>query len=466
MKNKDENSTKALKAGVWYTVSSFLRKGISFISTPIFARLLSKSEFGSYSNFAVWLSICAVVCTLNLKSSVPRARFDYEEKFDEYISSVTFFGTAVTALFYCIVIAFQDFFVNLLGIDAIYLHVMFIELLVAPALDNLQAKHRIMQKYKEQVALSIFITLSSTFFSVLGVYMMKDKLFGRIMGNEVTSTVIYLAVFIYVMYKGRKIIDVAAWKYAAVYSVPIIPHLLSNIILGSSDKVMITKLIGKEANAMYSIAYSGGLIISTLMTCFNQAMVPWLFAKLHNEDYEVIRKVNRYYVTGFSIVVMGAILLAPEITWVLGGSKYSGSEMVVLPVMLGYGFKFAYTNYVNVEQYEKKTGAVSVGTLIAAVFNIITNLIFIPIYGYVAAAYTTLAGFLMLLVMHYFISKKYGFANIYDNKFTFIQLALMSAAGLALQFLYPYVILRWGLAFILGVFTLTGIFKIRKQYFV
>jgi len=464
-KIQDESSVKALKAGVWYTFATFLKKGISFATTPIFARLLTKEDFGSYSNFAVWLSICAVVCTLNLKSSVFRARYDYEDDFDGYLSSITFLGTLSTAAFYAVVVIFPDFFSNLLKIDILYLHVMFIELLFAPSLSILQAKHRIMQEYKIQVLISIFESLACTFCSVFMVFICKDKLFARIVGGEVPDILIYVVVFIILMIRGRKFISIEYWKFAAAYSIPIIPHLLSNILLGSSDKVMIRNMIGAEANGNYSLAYSCGVIVATLMTSFNQAMAPWLTQKLHAEQTESIKKVNRYYVSLFVVIVMASILVAPELMLILGGKKYAGVEYIVPPVMIGYGFKFAYTGYVNVEQYFKKTGIVSVGTLLAAGFNIVTNLIFLPIFGYAAAAYTTMAGFIMLLFLHYYISRRYGFTKVYDNRFTFIVMFIMMIAGLSLQLLFPYMIIRWILAFIMGLSSLYAMYRIKKKYF-
>ncbi len=464
-KMKDETSVKALKAGAWYTVASFLKKGVAFASTPIFARLLTKGEFGSYENFEVWLSICAVVCTLNLKSSVFKARYDYEDDFDGYLSSITFLGTISTACFYAMVVIFQDFFVGLLKIDMIYLHVMFIELMFAPSLDILQAKHRIRQEYKIQVAISIFESLACTFCSVAMVFLCKDKLSARIIGGEVPDIIIYLIVFGVLLYRGRKLVHTEYWKYAAAYSIPVIPHLLSNIVLGSSDKVMIRNMIGAEANGNYALAYKCGMIVSTLMTSLNQAMTPWLYQKLHAKQEESIKKVNRIYIVSFVILVLAFVLLAPEIIWILGDKNYAGVEYIVPPIMLGYGFKFAYTGYVNVEQFHKKTGIVSVGTLIAAVFNIVTNLIFLPIFGYGAAAYTTMAGFIMLLLLHYAISRKYGFTKIYDNRFTFMVMTGMMLLGLALQFLYPFMILRWIMAFALGIISLYEIYMLKKKYF-
>lgn len=54
---------------------------------------------------------------------------------------------------------------------------------------------------------------------------------------------------------------------------------------------------------------------------------------------------------------------------------------------------FAYSLYVNIEHYYKKTPYITVNTIIAAASNIVLNFIFIPRYGYIAAAYTTLASY-------------------------------------------------------------------------
>ena len=46
--SNDNTSKKALKSGVWYTLSNFLINGAAFITTPFFARLLTKTEYGEY----------------------------------------------------------------------------------------------------------------------------------------------------------------------------------------------------------------------------------------------------------------------------------------------------------------------------------------------------------------------------------------------------------------------------------
>lgn len=440
---KNDNSVKAIKSAFWYTFSSFLTKGVIFLTTPIFTRLLTKGDFGSFSNFSSWMSILAIVATLHLESATARARFDFEDDFDGYISSTVFCGSMVSLLFYICVLAAPRFFSSVFDIDIIYLHILCLFLIFSPAFDMRQIKLRYEYKYISNVIITILVTAGSTLTAVYMVHICSDKLFGRIMGEFVPKIAVYIGMFIFVMIRGKKLLCLEYWKYAVLYSVPIIPHLLSNVILGSSDKIMITKMVNKEAAAIYSLAYSCGMIISVFLSSFNQAMTPWLSEKLHDEDYGIIKKVNRWYILCFAVMVEGMILIAPELIKFLGGEKYAGAEYLIAPVMTGYGFKFAYTSYVNIEQYEKKTGAVSVGTLLAAGFNFLANLICIPLFGFQAAAYTTLAGFIMLLLIHYLICRKYGFSHIYDNRFTFCVMGVMLAAGMLSQLLYLNFVLRW-----------------------
>ena len=70
----DNLNSKALKSGVWYTLSSFLLKAIGFLTTPIFTRMLSHEDFGMFSNFTSVESIFAIIISLNLTASLITAK--------------------------------------------------------------------------------------------------------------------------------------------------------------------------------------------------------------------------------------------------------------------------------------------------------------------------------------------------------------------------------------------------------
>ena len=84
-------------------------RGIGFLTTPIFARLLSQNEFGRYSNYTSWLGILTILASLNLEASLITAKTDFRETFDEYIGSMMALGWLSGACWIALISLFPDF---------------------------------------------------------------------------------------------------------------------------------------------------------------------------------------------------------------------------------------------------------------------------------------------------------------------------------------------------------------------
>lgn len=139
---KTINDVKALKSGVWYTAANLIMKSIGFITTPIFTRLLTHEEFGLYSNYASWLQTFTVVVSLNLGATFISVRFDFEEDFDGYISSVLSLSTFSSLIWVFLINMFPSWFISVTGVELKYLNVMMLYLLFAAAIDIFQTRER------------------------------------------------------------------------------------------------------------------------------------------------------------------------------------------------------------------------------------------------------------------------------------------------------------------------------------
>ena len=128
-----DSNTKVFKSGIWYTASNFLLRGIGFITTPIFTRLLSKTDYGLFNNYSSWLAILTVIVTLNLESTLISARYDYEEKLDEYILSILTLSSLWAVIWAAVVNIFPDTIGNLLHLDRKYINIMLLYLIFLPA---------------------------------------------------------------------------------------------------------------------------------------------------------------------------------------------------------------------------------------------------------------------------------------------------------------------------------------------
>ena len=95
-----------------------------------------------------------------------------------------------------------------------------------------------------------------------------------------------------------------------------------------------------------------------------------------------------------------------------------------------------YAHYINLVLHEKKTRYVSFGTMAAAALNLGLNLLFVPRYGFAAAAYTTFASFLTLLLIHFLFVRKKLRIRLYDDRQ--ILLCAFACAGLGACFSLLY----------------------------
>lgn len=456
------SNSKALKSGVWYTASNFLVKSIGFITTPIFTRLLTHAEFGSFNNYTSWLSIITIFVTLNLEATLISARFDYEDDFDGYILSMLSLSFVSTLVWLVIFNLCGSFFESLFDLDIKYINAMLVYLMFLPAVSMFQTRERYYFEYKKTVITSVILAVGTALLSVLLVVFMTDGLLGRITGAVLPTVILGIFFYLYFIKKGKRI-NVQHWKYAIPICLPYIPHLLSMTLLNSTDRVMITKICGSEQTALYSLAYTCGTMITLLLTSLNGAFAPWLGEKINSDDYDGVKKFSYVYISTFFFMSVGIMLLSPEALYILGGESYMEAVYVLAPVSMGCVCQFLYTMFVNVEQFKKKTGGMAIGSATAALINFLLNLIFIPKIGYLAAAYTTLIGYIVLLMIHMYLVKRLGLSDIYDYKFIGMVVLVGIAVMILITMLYSHTMIRYIIVGIYGCLALYIFSKYRNR---
>ena len=396
MQNLDKN---AIKSGVMYTLSNFLTKGLVFLTTPIFARIMSVKAFGEYSAFTTWQALLLCILPLGLDTTVARARLDFPDRLGGYMSSVATASAVFTTLVYGVVLLFSNFFMDLFGMDMTLIHIMFAYMVFHPALTLFQARNGAEFRYKTSTAISLSSAVLSIIFAILFSWTFENQTLGRVVGYDGVYIVFCVVLFVYILWKGRTV----KWeyiRYGLKLALPLVPHIVSMYLLASADKLVIQRLCGDEAVAYYNIGFTCAVVISMLSNSVNSAMSPWLYQSLHDKNYAKIKLVNKVYVGAFVFVTVGLLLIAPEIMLIIGGEKYRQAQGVLMPIMAGCCCNFIYTSYVNVETFLKKPGMISLGTVTTACINIVLNFIFVDLYGYEAAAYTTMVCYIILLIFH------------------------------------------------------------------
>lgn len=400
---------KAFKAGIGYTIGNYLIKGLSFLTLPLFARIMSVTEYGNYSTYVSYESVLFVIVGLGISYSIKSARHKWEDKVDEYISSslLLILINSLVILFVANVTypLYDEFFSYPLWI----VNILICHSLGSAFLTIYNSYVALEFRYRDYLILAILNAIFSVAISVCLILVMPVgmKHFGRILGAALPVIVIAIYVAIYFSRKSKMRYSKENWKYALDYGLPMIPHGLSIVILSQFDRIMIKSMVGSEATGMYSFAYNIYMIISITATSLSNVWGPWFFKKKKAQKNIEINKNATRLAVGMMLFTVLVMLVSPELILVLGGVAYREAVYCVLPIIAGGYFAFLYTIPVQVEYYKEKTKWVAVASSGAAILNVILNYLVIPYFGYVGAAYTTLVTYVLYFVFHLVLAFKF-----------------------------------------------------------
>ncbi len=417
----------ALKASFWFLVSSVLQKGIAFIVTPFYTRLLTTEEYGVYSLYQSWMSIISIFATLNLSAGVFNNvlnKCKNRQDKDNALSNFQFIEIMTIVLIGMIVLIANSISNKLFGFENKILLLMFLQILMNSGMSLWLIKERFDYKYIKPLFFSICASILNVIFSLLFIKFGDDKSYSLIFGAVFASVFSYIGLLVYNLWKGKNFFDFKIWKYALRFNIPLLPHYLSMVILSMSDRIMIQKFCSLTDTSLYSVPYNMVNLITVFFSAINSSIVPWTYKNMKNENYFKFRfTINICVILVFTLTI-GIVLVGPELLYIMGGGKYIDAKWVIPPASCGMFFMFLYPLFGNIEFYYEKNIYTMISSVVAAFVNIFLNLIFISKYGYVAAAYTTLFSYAMLAFIHYIfyrlILKKNNIKELYDIKFIFL----------------------------------------------
>ena len=108
---------KEIKASMGYTIGNIMIKGISFLTLPIFSRLLNTEQFGLYNTYYAYDSILSIFMGSGLYASIKNANIDYEGKIDKYVSTILRITLIPLFFFAVVVLLFKSPVSKLLELD-------------------------------------------------------------------------------------------------------------------------------------------------------------------------------------------------------------------------------------------------------------------------------------------------------------------------------------------------------------
>lgn len=461
--NEKRGSTGlALKAGFWYVLSTLLVKGLAFITTPIFARLMTKDAYGEFSNFASWISTLAIVTSMEFYNTLNRAYYDHRDRYDRYVSTVTLMGMGITAAIYGVCLIFRDSFMAFLAIPGQYIHILFVTLLFQGFREIFLTREKTLYRYKSVARLSVVNLVVSTLVSFVLVVLATEsrRLDARIYGFYIPSALISVYCAVSIFRKSRTL-DLSVCGYAFRLALPLMVHYLTAYLLTSSNTLVAKGVLGAEAAAVVSITTSAVHILTILLQAVSGAVTTWLMDNLEQHNYGKLRKSLLVYVAGVSVLAMGVILLGPEVIWILGGKAYAQSVILLPGMVAAVTIQSITTVFTIILTYKKRVAGAAACTAVVAGISVLAKVWLLSSRGIEILPWINIAAFGLLFLLDYLLVCRNGYGNVIHMKGFCGCVLVLCLLTVACEYLYAHMLLRWGIILVAGVAVLAVAYKKR-----
>lgn len=418
---------KLVKNTIVLAVGTFFPKLAVFITLPLLTAYLTKAEYGTYDLVLTLVSLLLPAATFQIQSAAFRflmeVRSDEEEK-KSIITNIYGFIVPVSM----IVLIIMYFVMNNLSrpIKFVICAYFFCDIVS-------NANKQIIRGLSDNFAYAISSFISAVGQILLIIVLMCVYRQGLI-GGIAAICVAELISALYLLFVGKiykyisiKAISVAKIREMISYSWPMIPNTLSQWVMHMSDRLAIKVFLGVIANGVYGAAYKIPSILSFAQTTFNMAWQENATLTANDKDvteyYSAMFEALFNVVTGCMAFLIG---LTPMLFSLLIRGDYNEAYNQIPILIMGVLFYCLSSFWGGIYVAYKETKAVAITTVIAAVTNLVIDIITMRWIGLYAASISTLVSYLVLCILRLIGVRKIMFLR-YNWKHILFILALLFA---------------------------------------
>lgn len=438
------DSKQTIRTAILNTGANMLSLIVGMVMIPIITRVLSTTEMGVASTFLSTRNTFVILATLASYSYVHKAMLEFHEEKKNYMGSIALFCFFAIAITYVICFPFKMQLMELFSLDNFLYNWLFISSL-AFALYSLGDYYCIFHNKSIIVFLIVLMAgpIAQLLSLGLSLLMPERRYIGRVMGLDFAYCVVAVCVIVWLLFSKKVKFH---WKYVRhtlSFTVPIIPHLLSQMVLTQCDLIMISYFAGEDKSGIYGMGHTVGFLAFTVMSQIMAAWSPWVYRRLEERDYKSIHDNGKIVMLLGAYLTIGLLTVATELIRIFLTDDYLPCIYIVPLLVLAMFFQFIYLFFYDLEYYNKKSKWIATASVIAAVMNAGLNILLIPRIGYMAACYTTVASYLVLLLLNYLFCRKLEVQKIYNLK---VALGLTLAVIAYVIFVFAtidYILLRY-----------------------
>lgn len=408
-----------LKDTVIYGLAIVLPRLINFLLVRLHTDVLPNEGYSENTEFYVVAAFFNVILTYGLETSFFRF-FSKNRHKDEVLSTAIITIVCSTVFFGALLFLFSTAISNALRINSHYYNflvgITLVDTLVVIPFAYLRVtgrpiKFALVKLINVLIIVFLNVALLSTTFGINALknsFEVVEDVEYIFIANLIASIAVLILVLPY-FFKVKFKFRVAVLKDLLKYGWPIMVAGLAFVINENLDKWLLPELENEFVNGAYSACYKLAVFMTLFIQAFRMGAEPFFF----NHASEANAPQTYATILKYFTIVGGAglMLVVIYIDWLqpifIKNESYLLALDIVPIVLLA---NLCLGIYHNLSIWYKLTDRTQYGMYISVIGAIITigvNLLFIPKFGFMACAYATLLAYGIMMLISYFLGKKY-----------------------------------------------------------
>ena len=405
--NREKN---LIKNTLIITIGKVCTQLIAFFLLPLYTEILSTEEYGIVDLLNTLASLLLPIITFQVEQAVFRELMETRELFYEKKCIIS--NSIISLTFQCFIFLLIFTTISPL-VHNKYKYFLVINIIVS--IYNslfLQIARGFGDNTKYAIGSfinALFTIIFNILFLVVNKLGVNGMLLGTLLGQAVSLIYLFFSLKVYKyisIYLFNKKVIKALWKY----SLPLIPNQISWWVFNSSDRVIVSMLLGLSSTGILSASNKFSSMLVTVYNIFNMSWTESISLHINDKDIKVYyNKMFNIILNLFTSIAIGMISFMPFIYPIMINSKFSTGYGLVPILILSALFSIIVSLVGVIYVAEKSTKEVANTSIMAAIINIVSHLVLIKFLGLYAAAISTF--------LAYFIMAFYRLIDVGDKFF-------------------------------------------------
>jgi O-antigen/teichoic acid export membrane protein len=402
---------------------------LSFLLVRLYTGILPTGEYGEVSIVLSWMVFFNVVLSYGMETAF--FRFYNSETDKENViatSTISIFWSSIIFLFGALI--FRGTLASLANVEVQYITyaiwILVLDALVIVPFSKLRANQRPMLYAIIKIGNVVVNLLLNIFFllllpkiaaanpnSFIGNLYVENYEIGYIFVSNLAASLLTLLVLSPNYLSLTRKFDAALWKKMMQYGLPILVAGIAFAVNEHFDKILLgywlPDNVAKSEVGAYSACYKLGLFMVLFATAFRLGIEPFFFSHSNHEKApQTYAMITKYFVIFGSLILLGVIVFADVLKFLLLDNKSYWEAMKVVPLIILANFCLGIYN--NLSVWYKLTDRTKMGayiSIVGAVLTLVLNYLLIPKFSYYGSAIATIAAYGSMMFISYILGNRY-----------------------------------------------------------